>query len=335
MDRVFEIVSLRLGLSVETILLSALGLGVMLVVFAVTSAVNRRSPAAARIAGLRTDRIEARHERGLLRETIATPKGVFKAVLPSTQKERRSMENRLIQAGLSSPNALRVFTLVRVCLGVVLPLIVALLIVFSRVPGAPMPGALVDLLAPISQSNAFLLIGALAALGYFLPSLWLIRRQKEYQRRIREAFPNALDLLQISVQAGLGFDAAMTRVGNELAVASPDLALEFLNTQHEIQAGRPRATALSEMALRTGVEEVQSFATVVQQSMRYGTSMSDALTTYAAEMRDRRETMAQEMANKLPVKMSAVLAALMLPTLMIITAAPSLIRYFRGFGAEM
>ncbi|WP_170336921.1 type II secretion system F family protein [Ruegeria arenilitoris] len=333
MDRILEMMSLRFGLPAETILLTVFGLGVLLVFFAVSSVLSRRHPAAVRIANLRAQRLDARKDRGLLRETVATPKGLFKAALPSRQSERRKIEDKLIQAGLSNPNALRIYTLTRVWLGVLIPMIVALLIVAAKTPGIPFPSSIASFFESISNANAIQLVGLLTGVGYFLPAIWLNRRRKERQQKIRDAFPNALDLLQISLQAGIGFDAAMTRVGNELAAASPDLAFEFLSTQHEIQAGRPRGDALSEMARRTGVDEIRSFATVVQQSMRFGTSMSDALTTYASEMRDWRENRAQELANQLPVKMSAVLAALMLPTLMIITAAPSLIRYFRGFGA--
>jgi tight adherence protein C len=124
----------------------------------------------------------------------------------------------------------------------------------------------------------------------------------------------------------------MTRVGNELVHVSPELAFEFLSTQNEIQAGRPREQALFDMARRTGVDMIQSFSSVVQQSMRFGTSMSDALTTYAAEMRDYRETKAQEMANKLPVKMSAVMSALMLPAMILLIVGPVVIRWMNTFG---
>jgi tight adherence protein C len=333
MNQALESFSLRSGLPVESLLLTFFGLGVLILCVAVSSALGHRSPAAIRIANLHASKSAARSDRGLLRETVATPKGLFKAALPSRQSERRKIEEKMLQAGLTSPNALRIYTLTRVWLGLFVPGLLALLIVASKTPGIPVPAEISALFAPMSQSTVIQLIGVLTGIGYFLPAAWLNHRQKERQRKIREAFPNALDLLQISIQAGLGFDAAMTRVGNELTVASPDLAFEFLNTQHEIQAGRPRATALSELARRTGVDEIRSFATVVQQSMRFGTSMSDALTTYATEMRERRETRAQELANELPVKMSAVLAALMLPTLIIVTAAPSMIRYFRGFGA--
>ena len=151
--------------------------------------------------------------------------------------------------------------------------------------------------------------------------------------RITESFPNALDLLQVSVEAGLGFDTAMTRVGNELASVSPELAVELLTVQRQIQAGRPRDAAMREMAERTGVEMVQSFAKVVQQSMQFGTPLTEALQTYADEMRMYRELAAQEMANKLPVKMSVVLATFMLPSLVLMTVGPTIIRYLNFSGS--
>lgn len=333
MEIILETLSLRFGITSQMLLLFAFGMGVLLFVMSLTSALSQKNPAAQRMAGLRSQKMHARQDRALLRETIETPGGLFNAALPGKQTERRKLEDKMLQAGLTHPSALRFYVLVRVWLGLFLPLLVGGLIFASKAPGTPIPPVVADALAPISQADTIQIVGLLTAVGYFLPAFWLNHRQKERQRRISEAFPNALDLLQISLQSGLGFDAAMTRVGNELTTASPDLAFEFLNTQHEIQAGRPRERAMAEMSRRTGVETIRSFGSVVQQSMRFGTSMSDALTTYATEMRDAREMKAQEMANKLPVKMSAVLAALMLPTLMIVTAAPSLIRYFQGFGS--
>ncbi|MCU9840235.1 type II secretion system F family protein [Ruegeria sp. WL0004] len=333
MERFPENLSLHFGISVETLLLTGLGLGVLLLFASISLAITNRNPAAARMKALYETRHRSHSERGLLRETVKTPTGVFKAALPGKDSDRRELEEKMLQAGLSNPNALWIFTIVRIGLGLFVPVIVAALILLSKRPDFPMPGLISQLFASISHQNAIQIVGVLTAIGFFLPSAWLNRRTRDRKRKISEAFPNALDLLQISVEAGLGFDAAMTRVGNELAQVSPDIAFEFLSTQHEIQAGRPREQALSEMARRTGVDMIHSFASVVQQSMRFGTSMSEALTTYAAEMREYRETKAQEMANKLPVKMSAVLAGLMLPTLMIVTAAPTLIRYFRGFGS--
>ena len=175
------------------------------------------------------------------------------------------------------------------------------------------------------------ILTVLIGVGYFGPSYWLNNRVAEHMRRIEEGFPNALDLMRISVEAGQGFDAAMTRVGNELSYVSPEIAQEFLAVQHQIQAGRDRHIALQDLADRTGVETVRSFANVVKQSLQLGTSMSQALATYAVELRSYRELRAQEMANKLPVKMSAVLGSLMLPALILITIGPVVIRYVRVF----
>ncbi len=331
MEHILETLSVRSGVSTELLLMSGLGVGILLLFLSVSSAISQRNPAASRIANLRSQRSASRLDRGLLRETVQTPKGLFKAALPGKENERRKLEEKLLQAGLTNPNALRYFTLARVWLGVFVPMLVALVISASKLPGMPIPSEIANALDSIDNASTLQVVGVLAGVGYFLPTIWLTQRQKERKRKISEAFPNALDLLQVSVEAGLGFDAAMTRVGNELAHVSPELAFELLSSQHEIQAGRPREQALAEMARRTGVDMIQSFSAVVLQSMRFGTSMSEALTTYAEEMREYRETRAQEMANKLPVKMSAVLAALMLPTLMIVTAGPSVIRYFRAF----
>ncbi len=256
----------------------------------------------------------------------------MRSFIPTDAVKRSALQRQLEQAGRTDPNALRNFTFTRIALGLALPGVLIALIMISRVPGAPLPSGLSGRIASMSSLLTLQALSILVTVGYFSPLVWLRGRVAERRQRIEEAFPNALDLMQISVEAGLGFDAAMTRVGNELATVSPDIAFEFLNTQLQVQAGRPRDEAMNEMATRSGVEMVQSFASVVQQSMQFGTSMSDALTTYAQEMRAFRETRAQEMANKLPVKMSAVLASLMLPALVLLTIGPVIIRYARFFA---
>jgi tight adherence protein C len=107
---------------------------------------------------------------------------------------------------------------------------------------------------------------------------------------------------------------------------------EFLQVQTEVLAGRERSEALIQMGVRMNLPEVLSFVNVIVQSMQYGSSISDALKAYAVEMRENRDINAQEKANKLPVKMSAVMASLMLPTLFMITLGPIVIRYMRAFG---
>jgi tight adherence protein C len=315
----------------EVLLLGGLALGVLLILVGVYSALSETSPGAARLGAMAADRGVRRFDQGLLKAPDASPGGLMKAFVPASKEERSSMELQLAQAGMSGANALMRFTLVRVALGLVLPLALLALIVLSKMPEVPMPPAIVERFAHLTNTKIFALLSIVLGLGYFGPVQWLKGRVAERQQRIREGFPNALDLMQISLEAGLGFDAAMTRVGNELATVSPDIAFEFLSVQRQVQAGRSRDAAMQDMANRIGLDVVHSFANVVAQSIQFGTSMSSALATYSEELREYRETMAQEMANKLPVKMSAVLAALMLPALILLTVGPVVIRFIRFF----
>ena len=152
------------------------------------------------------------------------------------------------------------------------------------------------------------------------------------RQAIEFSMPNALDLLQIAMEAGLGFDAAMMRVSHELARAAPEISQEFMILQLELQAGKERQAALLDMADRVGVEELTSFANVVLQSNQFGTSVSSALSRFSADMRLDRELRAQEKANRLPVQMSAVMALCMMPVLLMICLAPMLIRWINMFG---
>jgi tight adherence protein C len=133
--------------------------------------------------------------------------------------------------------------------------------------------------------------------------------------------------LQVGVEAGMAFDAALARVGEEMRSSAPEVCDEFRVVQTEILAGRDREAAYRDMADRLGIDEAFGFVNVVSQSIRFGTSMSSALLTYSAEMRQRREMRAQEKANRLPVLMSAVMAGLMMPALLIVTIGPVVLRY--------
>ncbi|GKY88619.1 type II secretion system F family protein [Sinisalibacter aestuarii] len=329
MDGFLTTLATRYGVEPELLILGGIGLGAALLFYALAAAFGQRNPAAVRLAQTRMGKTSARFEKGLLRDTVDTPKGLLKVALPSNDKDRLKIEEKFLRAGITNPHALRNYTLLRIVIGMLVPLLFIALVMLARMPGTPLPDMLADRFAGLNRMAIIRTVVIFVAAGYYLPSVWLDSRVRERQLRISESFPNALDLMQVAIEAGLGFDAAMTRVANELAQASPDIAFEFLAAQHQISAGRPREQALQEMARRTGVDTVRSFATVVQQSMTFGTSMSDALTTYAREMRLARELKAQEMANKLPVKMSAVLASLMLPALILVTIGPVLIRYIR------
>lgn len=329
MSHWLELITLRTGISAEMMVVAGVALSAFILFYTAVSALRARDPAADRMAGIYEARLRARQNKGLLLTPEDTPRGVMKTLLPSDRDERSQLRRKLNRAGFGSANALRNFILIRIFSGLVLPGTFLALVVLSRVPDLPLPVGLVLLerIGQLSIVQTYLALSLLVGAGYLLPMKMLNARVTERKLRIEQAFPNALDLLQISVEAGLGFDAAMTRVGNELASVSPELSTEFLITQHQIQAGRAREDALKDMALRTDIDAVNSFSSVVQQSIQFGTSISDALTTYSEELRVMRETKAQEMANKLPVKMSAVLASLMLPALILLSVGPTVIRY--------
>lgn len=326
-------IALKLGVSPELLLLFGFGFGTLIIFLGLAAIIRAGNPAAERMAAASpARRYQQRQDRGLLRPANSEPGKIMKSLVPSDEAKRSELQNKLAHAGFPGPGALWKFTMVRTVLALILPGLLLLLIFLSKTPGVVLPLDVLGRVARLSSLQIFQFLTVLIGIGYFGPIYWLHGRITERQRRIEESFPNALDLMQISVDAGLGFDAAMTRVGNELVDVSPDIAFEFLSVQTQVQAGRSRDVAMADMAKRTGVDTVRSFANVVQQSMQFGTSMSDALNTYSRELRETRETKAQEMANKLPVKMSAVLASLMLPALILLTIGPVLIRYIRFYG---
>jgi len=248
-------------------------------------------------------------------------------VAPSDERERLAVRQRLVQAGFRGPHAVRNYYLIRTGLGLMLPLPL-LIAVFGFALNAG--SIMVELpLIGISASSTLVLLALLVALGFYLPPVFVRRRIRHRQRTIREGFPHALDLMQVAIQAGLGFDATLARVGEELQAAHPYLAEEFLVVILELRAGKPRDRVLQDLAHRTGVEEINSFQTVMNQSIRYGTSISDALDIYAQEMRHKRMMRAEELASQLPVKMSIAMVAFLLPTLFMIFMGPVVIRFIR------
>lgn len=326
-----EQVALRLGLPIETLLAAGAGFGVLLLLLGLVAAVRRPDPAVARIASISKSRGQDRKDRVFLMPADRGPGALMKAFVPSEKEKRSTLQRKLTHAGLTDSNALQLYTTVRIGLAVGLPVLFLVLLSLARMSDTILPKGFADLLQGLSTLRIYQVLSVLIAVGYFAPTYWLESKVKARKLRIEESFPNALDLMQVSIEAGLGFDAAMTRVGNELKRPSPEIAQEFLTVQYQVQAGRPRELALREMAERIGLDSIHSFSTVVTQSIKFGTSMAQAMTTYADELRQTREIRAQEMANKLPVKMSAVMASLMLPALVLMTIGPVLIRYIRNF----
>lgn len=326
-----EKIAVRYDLPPQILLALGIGVGVLLLVWGIYAIFLQDDRVAERLAEVSGHRHKERLDMGLLKAADRDPGGLMQAMMAVDGGKRGELQRRLDQAGLEGRHTLRRFMLARTILAVVFPGIFLLLLVAAKMPGVYLPFGLTSAMGEMTSFNVYKILTILLLAGYFAPNYWLNYRVSARQRKIEEGFPNALDLLQISIEAGMGFDAAMTRVGNELAHSTPEIAYEFLTVQRQVQAGRAREEAMLEMAHRVGLDSVRSFANVVAQSMQFGTSMAHALTTYSEDLRLQRELRAQEMANKLPVKMSAVMASLMLPALLLLTIGPVAIRFIRNF----
>jgi len=267
---------------------------------------------------------------GILLDPDRDPSGIARAFLPTETRERNQVRRDLEHAGFTGPNAVVVYYGIRIGFGLVLPAMLAAMVLFRD--ALPLPLSMTAGLGQLGTAQLMFGFALFILLGFYGPAAWLSARTRDRRTRIEMAFPNALDLLQVSVEAGLGFDAALSRVATEMETACPEISREFTAAQHEILAGRDREHAYRQMAERLGIEEAFAFINVILQSMRFGTSMSQALLAYSADMRQRREIRAQEKANKLPVYMSAVMAGLMMPALLIVTIGPVVIRYMNTFG---
>ena len=268
--------------------------------------------------------------RALLRTPDQIPEGMLKALIPEDGAERTLIRTQLVQAGFDGVNAVRNFFVLRLVLALAIPVAVGLCMALRMTQ--VLPDQIAEALASVTPLRVAQITAAGVAAGFYGPTWWLKSRIAARVQAIEEGFPNALDLLQVAVGAGMGFDSAMVRVGQALATVTPVMSDELLQCHAEILAGRDRAGALRDMAIRTGVDEVASFALLISQSMAYGTSISDAMTAYAVDMREAREMKAVEKANKLPVQMSGIMATLMLPALFILVLGPTVIRYLAMGG---
>ena len=169
-----------------------------------------------------------------------------------------------------------------------------------------------------------------ATLGLYLPNLFIRAKADRRQQELVNGFPDALDLMLVCVEAGLGLEAAFARVGMEISKSHPRLAEQFGAVVLELRAGRSHEDALRRMADRAGADEIRAFATLLIQSTKLGSSISQTLRTYAAEMRERRRMRAEEKAHRLPVLLSIPLVACMLPVMIGVLMLPAAIRVMRA-----
>lgn len=229
---------------------------------------------------------------------------------PEDAEELSESRLKLIQAGYRSTTAVRTFNFAKMVMGVGFLLVGVLYILIQ-------PGEL-------ELMTVLLVVLAPGVIGYFLPIYWVARRVQQRQEDVTNGFPDALDLMLVCVEAGQSLDQAILRVANEIKVSYPTLSEEYEIVANEMRAGKDRVTVLRDMAERCGVMDVSSFVTVLVQSAKYGTSISDALRVYASEMRDKRVLRAEEKANVLPTKLTIGTMMFTVPPLLIILVGPSI-----------
>ncbi|HTQ55940.1 MAG TPA: type II secretion system F family protein [Bryobacteraceae bacterium] len=165
--------------------------------------------------------------------------------------------------------------------------------------------------------------------GYWIPGFLLERRVSKRQEKLRLSLPDGLDLMVVSVEAGLGLDQALQNVGRELAVAHPELSEELGLVNLEMRAGKRRAEALRNLAQRTGEPELRKLTAILIQSDRFGTSMAEALRTHSEFMRVRRRQEAEERAAKVGVKLVFPIFFFVLPSILVVAAGPGILQVFK------
>lgn len=249
--------------------------------------------------------VHASFTERVIRPFIQRSVGYINALTP--QGLRDYMRERLVRAGLPDMQVAE-FMVLKVLIGLIgVGLVVTVLF---------MVGAL-----GLNRLTLLLVMGG-SLYGFLGPDILLILRARERQRRIRNTFPDMLDLLVVAVEAGMGLDAAMSRVADRMV---GPLGEELRRTIQEIRLGRSRRDALFDLVMRTGIEEIGAFATAVVQAEQMGISMATVLRAQAGRMRDRRVFRAREQAQRIPVKIILPLFFFILPTLFLLLFGPAAI----------
>jgi len=226
--------------------------------------------------------------------------------VPRSPKELGPLRLRLVQAGFRREEAITIFFGIRVLFAL------GLFMFFST--------------SIVARPNMTMALAGLGA-GYVLPGMALARMAKRRAHKIRLSLADALDLLVVSVEAGLGLDQAMSRVAAELAFAYPQLSDELRLINLELRAGKPRAEALRNLADRTGVDDLSSLVTMLIQTDKFGTSVAQSLRVYSETLRTKRRQRAEEAAAKTGVKMVFPLVFCIFPAIWVVTIGPAAIRF--------
>lgn len=227
--------------------------------------------------------------------------------------EQNALAVRLANAGFSSPSAPQLFLTIKM---------------ISLIAGGLFGGAIGFAIFGI-RDNGFVTMGIVAGLGFYIPEVvvWIIKRSR--QERIFLSLPDVLDLLVVCVEAGLGLDAGMRRVAEEMEDGAPDLCKEIGICNFQLQVGRPRRDVLHDLGVRTGVDDLKSMAAILIQAEKFGSSIAQALRVLSDGMREKRKQMAEERAQKSAVKMIFPLVLFIFPGIFVVLVGPAAISMIR------
>ena len=233
--------------------------------------------------------------------------------MPASPKDVTVMQRRLIRAGYRNPNALKILYGAKALFGVLVPVLTGVVLLNSN----------------MDSSNKFAAMVAAVAIGFFGPNEYVRMVAKKRQKQIHRGLANALDLLVVCVESGLGLDQAILQVAKELEQAHPEITEELAIVNLELKAGKRRAEALRNLADRTAVEDLKKLVAVLIQADRFGTGVAQSLRAHSDYMRVQARQIAEEKAAKLGVKLVFPIFFCILPSLFVVTVGPVVMRIMR------
>jgi tight adherence protein C len=234
---------------------------------------------------------------------------------PGRSVDDADIKLKFLRAGLRGTNVPTIFWGTKFFLVVALPTAFLMAVVFFK---------------PMNLSYTLLGSVFLAAIGLFLPDIWLSVRTSGRKERLSKGFPDALDLMVVCVEAGMGLDAAISRVGEELGMSHPDLSKELNLLNLELRAGKSRQAALRSLSERMDIDEVNSLVTLLIQTERFGTSVAQALRVFSDSFRTARYQKAEEIAAKIGTKLIFPLVICIFPAFFIVAVGPAAIQIYRA-----
>lgn len=302
-------VILIVGVAAVSVFMAAMGIfGLARGGRAQVNVAQRMERASGRAAGLPQE-VEAKARLKAGRWLFDQVRQLGERIAPKDRDTLSEERIRFLQAGLRHHQAPLVFLGSRLALMIVFVSLAFLLPVLFPGPGV--------------KRFLFLFVTAGALIGYSLPGMWLKSRTTERKRRLLNELPDALDLLVVCVEAGMGLDQAIERVSREVATSAPEISKELKLLTLELRAGKKRHDALRALSLRIGLDDVDALVTLLVQADSFGTSVATTLRVYSDTMRTRRFQRAEETAAKLPVKLLFPLVLFILPALFVVIIGPA------------